>query len=105
VLMEGITFSNGVRLFSRLEFPDQPGWASGSQFESHHQQSLASSSSHMNPSTSTDDAEASDNLSYNQRNVKKWKKDEPLGDMATISPVLYANLCHPELKTMYTGKY
>ena len=43
-------------------------------------------------------------LSYNQRNVKKWEKDEPLGPLATSSPVLYANLEHPNLKTDYPGK-
>ena len=53
-----------------------------------------------------DDLDSSgDNLSYNQRNVKKWEVDEPLGDMATISPVLYANLCHPELKDQFPGKW
>jgi histone-lysine N-methyltransferase MLL3 len=45
-----------------------------------------------------------DSLSYNKRSMKKWEQDEALGDNATISPVLYANLKHPELKTQYTGK-
>jgi len=44
-----------------------------------------------------------ENLSYNQRNVRKWETDEPLGDMATISPVLYANICHPDLKIQFPG--
>lgn len=47
--------------------------------------------------------EAGENLSYNQRNIKKWETDEPLGDLATISPVLYANICHPELKIQFPG--
>ena len=42
-------------------------------------------------------------LSYNKRNIQKWEKDEPLGDSATISPVLYANLQFPELKKQYPG--
>ena len=47
--------------------------------------------------------EAGESLSYNQRNIKKWETDEPLGDLATISPVLYANICHPDLKIQYPG--
>ena len=47
--------------------------------------------------------EAGESLSYNQRNIKKWETDEPLGDMATISPVLYANICHPDLKIQHPG--
>lgn len=42
-------------------------------------------------------------LSYNQRNVMKWEKDEEMGLMSSISPVLYANMEHPELKTEYPG--
>jgi hypothetical protein len=52
-----------------------------------------------------DDSDTSENLSFNQRNVKKWEVDEPLGDMATISPVLYCNLRHPELKIQYPGTF
>ena len=33
--------------------------------------------------------------------IVKWQEDERLGDKATISPVLYANLKHPNLKTEY----
>jgi hypothetical protein len=40
-------------------------------------------------------------LSYNKRNIMKWEKDEEFGENATISPVLYANLVHPELKQQY----
>jgi len=47
--------------------------------------------------------EAGENLSYNQRNIKKWETDEPLGDLATISPVIYANMCYPDLKIQYPG--
>ena len=44
-----------------------------------------------------------ENLSYNQRNIKKWEKDEPLGNQATISPVLYANVNYPDLKKDFPG--
>ena len=33
--------------------------------------------------------------------VAKWQEDERLGDKATISPVLYANLKHPNLRAEY----
>lgn len=37
--------------------------------------------------------------SYNQRSTEKMKADEALGNAATISAVLYANINHPEWKT------
>ncbi|RWS06901.1 Histone-lysine N-methyltransferase MLL3-like protein [Dinothrombium tinctorium] len=37
----------------------------------------------------------------NQKNVLKWESDETLGPLATISPVLYANLNYPNLKRDY----
>lgn len=82
-----------------LEFAES--WAGGSQFDPHHQ----NLSSHMMPNNSVGDCDANENLSYNQKNVKKWKKDEPLGELATISPVLFANICHPDLKTKYPGMH
>ncbi|XP_075153857.1 lost PHDs of trr isoform X2 [Haematobia irritans] len=36
-----------------------------------------------------------------QKTAEKMRKDEDLGEMATISAVLYANTQHPELKTLY----
>ena len=39
--------------------------------------------------------------SQGQKNMIKWESDEALGQMATISPVLYANINHPNLKTEY----
>lgn len=33
--------------------------------------------------------------------IFQWKEDEPLGLDATISPVLFANTVHPELKIQY----
>lgn len=46
-------------------------------------------------------AEEGERISYNKRNILKWEKDEEFGENATISPVLYANLTHPELRTRY----
>ncbi|XP_033116847.1 histone-lysine N-methyltransferase 2C-like [Anneissia japonica] len=40
-------------------------------------------------------------MSYTQKAVKKWEKDEHLGNLATISPVLYANMNYPDLKKDY----
>jgi hypothetical protein len=40
-----------------------------------------------------------------RRNMQKWESDEDLGDNATISPILYCNLCHPELKIQYPGMF
>eukprot|EP00794_Sanderia_malayensis_P003518 gene3518-4019_t len=36
-----------------------------------------------------------------QKQLKKWEQDETLGELATISPVLYANIVHPKLKVDY----
>lgn len=43
-------------------------------------------------------------ISYNQRSNKKMEADEALGNHATISSVLYANINHPEWKNDYPGK-
>lgn len=40
-----------------------------------------------------------------RRNMLKWESDEDLGDNATISPILYCNLVHPELKKQYPGMF
>ncbi|XP_043083004.1 histone-lysine N-methyltransferase 2C-like [Puntigrus tetrazona] len=42
-----------------------------------------------------------DGLSYNQRSLQRWEKDEELGNLSTISPVLYANMNFPSLKQDY----
>ncbi|XP_035512783.1 histone-lysine N-methyltransferase 2D isoform X2 [Morone saxatilis] len=42
-----------------------------------------------------------DGLSYNQRSLQRWEKDEELGELSTISPVLYANTNFPKLKQDY----
>lgn len=38
-----------------------------------------------------------------QKQLLKWQEDEKLGAMATISPVLYANLSYPKLHLEYPG--
>ncbi|KAF7664552.1 hypothetical protein LDENG_00172620 [Lucifuga dentata] len=42
-----------------------------------------------------------DGLSYNQRSLQRWEKDEELGELSTISPVLYANTNFPRLRQDY----
>lgn len=44
-----------------------------------------------------------DGLSYNQRSLQRWEKDEELGNLSTISPVLYANINRPNLKQEFPG--
>lgn len=62
----------------------------------------ASSSAASTPTTPTTEGE-SDGLSYNQRSLQRWEKDEELGELSTISPVLYANMNFPSLKQDYPG--
>nr|XP_015199931.1 PREDICTED: histone-lysine N-methyltransferase 2D isoform X3 [Lepisosteus oculatus] len=59
----------------------------------------ATPSTPSTPPTPTE--QESDGLSYNQRSLQRWEKDEELGEMSTISPVLYANLNFPSLKQEY----
>lgn len=40
-------------------------------------------------------------LTSQQKASIKWESDEPLGESATIAPVLYCNLKHPTLKTQF----
>ncbi|XP_074171171.1 histone-lysine N-methyltransferase 2C isoform X6 [Rhinolophus sinicus] len=40
----------------------------------------------------------SDTLSNAQRSALKWEKEEALGEMATVAPVLYTNINFPNLK-------
>eukprot|EP00062_Callorhinchus_milii_P023408 gi/632982228/ref/XP_007908022.1/ PREDICTED: histone-lysine N-methyltransferase 2C [Callorhinchus milii] len=39
-----------------------------------------------------------DSLNYTQRSTLKWEKEEALGEMATVAPVLYTNTNFPNLK-------
>lgn len=56
------------------------------------------------PTTPTTEGEG-DGLSYNQRSLQRWEKDEELGQLSTISPVLYANINFPSLKQDYPGTH
>ena len=63
----------------------------------------------MRQASTPDDTDNSglggETMSCNKKNMLKWEKDEPLGELSTISPVLYANAKHPQLKTQYPGKH
>lgn len=41
----------------------------------------------------------------NKRTILKWEQEEEMGDLATISCVLYVNMCHPDLKQKYPGTF
>ena len=43
-------------------------------------------------------------MSNAQRSTLKWEKEEALGGMATVAPVLYTNINFPNLKGEYPGK-
>lgn len=45
-----------------------------------------------------------DTLSNAQRSTLKWEKEEALGEMATVAPVLYTNINFPNLKEEFPGK-
>uniref|UniRef100_H3D7P3 Lysine methyltransferase 2C n=1 Tax=Tetraodon nigroviridis TaxID=99883 RepID=H3D7P3_TETNG len=42
-----------------------------------------------------------DGLSTAQRSMLKWEKEEALGEMATVAPVLYCNTNFPQLREQY----
>lgn len=64
----------------------------------------ATPSTPVTPSSPPTPTEAEgDGLSYNQRSLQRWEKDEELGELSTISPVLYANTNFPSLKQDYPG--
>lgn len=44
-------------------------------------------------------------MSNAQRSTLKWEKDESLGELATVAPVLYTNVNFPNLKEEYPGQY
>lgn len=46
----------------------------------------------------------SDTLSSAQRSTLKWEKEEALGEMATVAPVLYTNINFPSLKAEFPGE-
>lgn len=46
-----------------------------------------------------------DVLSTAQRSMLKWEKEEALGEMATVAPVLYCNTNFPQLREQYPGTH
>lgn len=42
-------------------------------------------------------------MSSAQRSTLKWEKEETLGELATVAPVLYTNVNFPNLKEEYPG--
>lgn len=44
-------------------------------------------------------------MSNAQRSTLKWEKEETLGELATVAPVLYTNINFPNLKEEYPGMY
>lgn len=44
-----------------------------------------------------------DVMSTAQRSMLKWEKEETLGEMATVAPVLYCNTNFPQLREQYPG--
>ena len=62
----------------------------------------------MRQTSTPDDTDSNgpggETMSCNKKTMLKWEKDEPLGELSTISPVLYANAKHPQLKQQHPGK-
>lgn len=56
------------------------------------------------PSGSLPDGET-EAMSNAQRSTLKWEKEETLGELATVAPVLYTNMNFPNLKEEYPGWY
>lgn len=46
-----------------------------------------------------------DAMSNAQRSTLKWEKEETLGEMATVAPVLYTNINFPNLREEFPGAY
>lgn len=44
-----------------------------------------------------------DAMSTAQKSTLKWEKEETLGELATVAPVLYTNVNFPNLKEEYPG--
>lgn len=46
-----------------------------------------------------------DTMSNAQRSTLKWEKEETLGEMATVAPVLYTNMNFPNLQDEFPGEW
>lgn len=45
-----------------------------------------------------------DTMSNAQRSTLKWEKEETLGELATVAPVLYTNVNFPNLREEFPGE-
>ncbi|KAL5009713.1 hypothetical protein ScPMuIL_012018 [Solemya velum] len=78
-------------------FPVDQGFKYGPQ-----QQALPPGFPVPSPAAAWSQIEADDmQESSSRRNIQKWEPDEDMGHMSTISPVLYANMRHPELRQQF----
>lgn len=59
----------------------------------------------MSPDASPWSCDEERGPSYNQRTWMRMESDEALGQFATISAVLYANINHPEWRTDYPSMF
>ena len=46
-----------------------------------------------------------DVMSTAQRGMLKWEKEETLGELATVAPVLYCNTNFPQLREQHPGMF
>nr|XP_023687945.1 histone-lysine N-methyltransferase 2D-like [Paramormyrops kingsleyae]XP_023687953.1 histone-lysine N-methyltransferase 2D-like [Paramormyrops kingsleyae]XP_023687962.1 histone-lysine N-methyltransferase 2D-like [Paramormyrops kingsleyae] len=82
-----------------LDSRDRPGFFSPDHGEDSTWATPSTPALPSTPSTPPTPTEPEgDGLSYSQRSLQRWEKDEELGELSTISPVLYANLNFPSLK-------
>ena len=56
------------------------------------------------PSSSPAAEAEHDGMSTAQKSTLKWEKEETLGELATVAPVLYTNVNFPNLKEEFPGK-
>ncbi|XP_063282135.1 histone-lysine N-methyltransferase 2D [Pelobates fuscus] len=98
-------FLQGVSMAAPLHLDSfsQPGFIENRDrtglFSPEHCDTDSSWTTASTPTTPTEGE--SEGLSYNQRSLQRWEKDEELGELSTISPVLYANKNFPNLKLEY----
>ena len=57
------------------------------------------------PSSSPAAEAEHDGMSTAQKSTLKWEKEEVLGEMATVAPVLYSNINYPDLKEQHPGTH
>ncbi|XP_016372184.1 histone-lysine N-methyltransferase 2C-like [Sinocyclocheilus rhinocerous] len=55
----------------------------------------------LHPSQPNSDNVEGDSMSTAQKSTLKWEKEETLGELATVAPVLYTNVNFPNLKEEY----